>query len=289
MVRTLVPLCAPGQKPAYTAVLDLAHPLAVGLVGCWPFLERGGTTVRDLTAAAAQGALTNAPTWDIQTTPTLNFVVGSDQYVNVGNPTKLQITGAITIATHYRLRTAPSSGAEYMLVAKDKDSGGRAYTLDVAGTAAWGARFYINGGSGDHVTNTAIEGITPAGGDDKAVVGVYDPSIPQVRVYVNGALMNTSSSADASIPAATSNVLFGRREYSGFTESLDGWLRYVYIWNRVLTADDITLLYQAPYAMLVAPLGQQYFFVPPAAVVATTKERRTLSPIGTRVGSRQAS
>ncbi len=278
-----------GQKPALGAVLDPTHPLAVGLVGCWPFLERGSLATRDYAPATAPGTFTNGPTWGVQSVPVISFAVGSDQYVNVGNPTKLQITGALTIATHYRLRTGLASGADYMLVAKDKDSGGRAYTMDVSGTAAWGTRFYINGGSGDHVTNTAIEGITAAAGDDKAAVGVYDPSIPQVRIYVNGVLMNTSSSADASIPAATANVLFGRREYSGFTEPLDGWLRYVYIWNRVLSAGEILALYQEPYALLQEPLGQRSLFVPPAAVAATVRERRTLSPMGTRVGSRQAS
>ncbi len=220
---------------------------------------------------------------------TISFVVGSDQYVNAGNPTKLQITGAFTVATHYRLRTGPGAGAEYMLVAKDKDSGGRAYTLDVREGSGVGARFYINGGNGDRVTNICEEGVTAAAGDDKAVVGVYDPTVPEVRIYVNGVYKDNSNTADATIPTATANVLFGRREYSGFTEPLDGWLRYVYIWNRVLSAAQIALLYQEPYAMLVEPLAPVYYRVPAAGAAATTAERRTLSPVGTRTGSRQAS
>ncbi len=275
-----------GTKPPPGVQLNTGHPLATALVGAWLFNEGAGPSTRNLVAPVGVGTLTNGPSWSPQGGGGLSFAVASDQSVNAGNPAALQITGSITVATHYRLRTGPPTNG-YMLVAKDKDTGGRAYTLDVSPTVAWGARFYINGGSGDGTTNIALEGVTAAAGDERAVAGVYDVSIPLVRLYVNGVAKNTSVATDASIPTATANVLFGRREYSGFEAPLDGWLRYVYIWQRALKPAEIAQVAADPYVLVVPPRRRLWTQV--AAVAATTVQRRTSITMGTRVGSRQAS
>ena len=56
------------KPPLWAPGIDLSHPLAQGLVGCWAMWEGGGDTVRDLCAG-------NDATW---TNPVQPWVVGEE-------------------------------------------------------------------------------------------------------------------------------------------------------------------------------------------------------------------
>lgn len=227
--------------------LDRRHPLHGGsqlrLLG-W---QAGSIYARDGDGKPGyvkrHGTLTNmvpATNWVAGTDGRhrLQFVAASDQYVNIGNPVGLQITGPITVACWYYIPTAPAS--QNQLVAKDKNTGGRAYTFDLDKNV--GVRFYINGGSAPPypAANIAVENRAAANGDLRHACGTYDGAV--VRAYGNGVPGVDSSSADASIPTATANVLVGRREYSGFTQPFNGFIWDVCIWNRVLSLAEIQIL-----------------------------------------------
>ncbi len=269
----------PCVKPPFGAAeIDWGHPLASKIVGCWPFNDVGGGTAIDL-ALGANGALVNSPSLRAANAGlVLDFASASDQYVNVGNPAQLQITDAITVATGYFLTTIPANVASFQLVAKDKNTGGRAYTLDVnrntGAVPASGLRFYISGGLGlDIIT----EGRNPIATDLRTAVGSYRTSDKLLSLYINGAKRAEQTAATSGIATATANVLFARREYAGFTEPLNGQLFYVMIWNRKLSDSEVRWHAAEPYAML-RPIVRRRYFVPAAVTIAAEGAHGAMYP-----------
>lgn len=189
-------------------------------------------TANDSTASPANGTLTNTPTAITgKIGGAARFVHASDQYINLGNPSKLQITSNLTLAAWIRTTDQYQNG---QIVSKDKDSGGRAYALDTAGGDI---RFAINGGSD----------LTTAAGALTAntwyyVVGVYTPSSPS-KLYINGSVTTNGGNGPSSINSASANVLIGRREYASFEQSWDGDIDEVRISATSRSADWVTAQY----------------------------------------------
>ena len=268
-------------KPRWP-VLRSGHPLARKLVAAYLFQDLDRARCRDLSLYSNTGTGVNTPSpqFGFQGAEVL-FAKASDQYYNVGNPTWLQITDHITIATWFKLTSTPGNISSYQLVTKDKDTGGRAYTMDAfrndgAPSTESGIRIYVNGGLG--AGNILTDGVSPVSGDDKFVVGQYTINGPAMRLFVNGALVGSSTPTATTIPTATANVLLARREYVGFTEPLDGVLRFVYIWNRLLSAAEVYSLYLDPYQMF-APAKKRV--VHAVAAAAATANNLTLLGVGT--------
>lgn len=270
-----------GTRPTGPFSVNRDSPHFNGLVS-WVPLTQWDRGFVDFGKAGSMGPLpTNAPTMQpIEGShgTAMKFVAASDQYVTLGNPVGLQITSAITISCWYRLASVPSNGSAYRLVTKDKDTGGRAYGMDVfrsdASAPDSGVRFYINGGAGAGVfNNISREGIAPAANDLKHAVGIFNPQSGGLacQVYVNGAANPSlfSATADASIPTATANVLIGRAEYSGFTNPFDGNIWDVRIYNRALFPDEVYTLYdpETRWDLYWVPPKRVYFDVS-AAVAA---------------------
>ena len=76
-----------------------------GIVACWDVGSRAsypgaGTAITDL-AGSSNGTLTNGPTFNSANMGSIDFD-GTDNYIDVGNASALQITSAITLAAWYR-------------------------------------------------------------------------------------------------------------------------------------------------------------------------------------------
>ncbi len=229
-------------------------PNNLGLVGYWSLNDGSGTKATDFSGRGNTGTLTNSPTWvNGKFGKALKFSAASTQYVDVGNPTALQITGDMTISTWVKLDSLPSAGDAYQLVAKDNDTGGRAYTFDVyndTGGAIYGtngtvARLYINGGAGnqDNGSNLIASNVILSVGVWYHVVGVYNTS-GTLDLYINGVSAHAQRTGESSsIPSATASVFLGAREYPGVEGYLDGTMDEVRIYNRSLSAAEVKALY----------------------------------------------
>jgi hypothetical protein len=191
-------------------------------VGVYHLPNGSSLTANDSTSTPANGTLTNTPTATTgQINGGANMVQASNQHISLGDPSKLQITGSLTLeAWVYKANNTPGQ-----IIAKDKDTGGRAYNLDFDSTGVV-FRFYINGGGG---SNLKISG-TKSYSTWYYVTGQYDTS-GSIKVNVSDADPVSGTGADSSIPSATANALIGRREYTGFTNNWDGIIDEVRISN----------------------------------------------------------
>lgn len=238
-----------GYIPQFGDEIDRDHPLMDGLVGWWPMLEGGGSTLYDLSERGNHGTLTNmdaATDWSVGPigAGALDFD-GSNDHVRVGNI----------------VETAGGSGYSFATWVLRKASG--AYALF---------------GQSDNQVRRHVVYLTTSGrigcffGDGSGAQGVYkDGSVFPTNVwahvcvslefdgvcrrYLNGA--QTGSAAffgDIELIDTDGNDdALGARKRSSATEDLylNGKLSDCRYWNRALTAEEVKQVYHDPWSPFI--------------------------------------
>ena len=218
-------------------VLDRSHPLTKGLGACYPFFERGGTTLHDISGRNNQGTLINmnpATTW--VRTPYgwgLDFN-GIDDFVNCGNNSSLDIISNKTISvlakipatTNYQRmisRAGPNVSPWYGYQFIIFNDGKLSYT---AGYPSHDWKF----------SNTRWD-------DNKWHLFVIIISNGTLTFYVDG-----RSDGSVAIGNGSTGVYdFKIGQWEG--NYLKGTIAAACIWNRGLTNNQIIQLYTDPWAL----------------------------------------
>ena len=150
---------------------------------------------------------------------------GIDDYVTMGNPTSLQITGALTISAWVKTTNTSTNG---IIVGKDGVSTGtRSYQIQHASTGE--ARFVIfkSGGQGLVSSTTLVND-----GNWHHVMGVNDGT--DLKIYVDGTLENTTVGGGGTmLKRNKSYFAIGRREANAPQNILwfNGNIDEVAVWN----------------------------------------------------------
>ena len=230
------------NRPLPGARVNMAHTLAKGLVGCWLLNENGGMRAMDASPHNNHGTLVgftdpprrpfNGQSYD-----------GTATYINVGLPTSLSPTTAITMEAWFK---AFSIGNGPALISKWYDGGAtRGYLLQVVSTGD--IKIGVNSGSellsdtGEVVVDTWYH-----------AVGTYDSNT--MRIYKNGSQIK-SAAATGGLSLMNENTNIGRDPNPGgayFT----GLIALVRIYGRALSAEEVKAFYISPYK----PMGLPLFF-----------------------------
>ena len=163
------------------ALVSRASDPLPGLVGHWQFEEGTGLTTADSSGNGITGTLLSGPIWVPSPlgTNALEFD-GINDGVDLGNPTALQITGAITLTAWVYIDTISGNGR---FIAKGGASGQRGWSLNVEGNNTWA--FQI---AGNATTTVALNVPNVIMNQWVHVAGVYNPTVPSMRLYLYGAL-----------------------------------------------------------------------------------------------------
>jgi len=240
-----------------------------GVVGNWHFDEGSGSTAYDSSGNDNDGTLTNGPQWvDGKYGKALSFD-GSDDYVDCGTDESLNITDAITIEAWANVNDFTDSG---YLVARNQGSPGTAmqygiwisYTQEihpVIEQTGWSSSVHVPIGSWTHITFT------------------FDSA--NWKLYLDGNLEGSHAEAKT-ITSRDWKLLIGMRNSDGNQEySFNGLIDEVRIYNRALTAAEISDLYNTyGYTTENYPgkvLVRKYASPEPSATVGD--EQSTLMPI----------
>ncbi len=222
----------------FAVVLIVAQSASADLVGHW-LLDGDGT---DASGNGLDGTINGnvVPTADKSGNPDSAMLFGgtSGDYVDIGDPPELQLTGAMTLAAWVVLDSSNTNNAR--IFAKAGGGGSRSWTLNIEAST---------GG----VTNPATMQLSPDGGVNISIsdsdplptdewvhmAGVYRPG-EAMEIYVNGELKvrNTSNVPASQFSNNNRNVLIGSRNdcgNCGWPGSIDD----VRIYNEALTADGI--------------------------------------------------
>lgn len=212
-----------------------------GLVGYWPFNEGNGTLTNDLVSVNT-GTLTNDPTWTTSSKIggglTFNGITAltgnaQNQYVNVASVAALNPSN-ISVAAWFK---TSSNNANQTLVAKSTSCASAGYLVWINENAVAPHRVSWWVGNGpwvdEYATATAVDD-----GNWHHFVGTYDGTTR--KIYVDGALQIASTSVGETL-SSTGALQIGGSNYCGST--LNGSLDEVRIYNTVLSASDVTSLY----------------------------------------------
>lgn len=206
------------------------------LVGWWTFDGKDMTNgrVNDISGNANHGNLINIATSTFYRPGKIgqgfNFD-GTDDYVNVGNNSSLSPTTGITISAWVR-PLKKSNAANYSAITA---KGGSLYALMIRQDGI--VTFYLQGVA-NWLTNDGTKDLFD--GSWHYVTATYDGNFQ--RIYVDALLMN-SNAITGTITSSSVTTVIGRDTTGASTYVFNGSLDDVRIYNRALSAKEITQLY----------------------------------------------
>ena len=223
----LLGLSLSAQVPSYVPIN--------GLVGWWPF---NGST-NDESANGNNGTnngatLSNDRFGNTNSAYSFN---GTSSYINIPNSASLQFNGGLTISAWINAASLPSPVSYWFSKGAD---GGTPYSWVSSVPNA-----PINQAAVNVFNNASI----PAGGNSNSyvalnqlvnVVATFDGSFS--KMYFNGLLENSTATTYTTF-ANTYDLKFGRRHTSGSPYFWNGKLDDFGVWNRALTQQEISNLY----------------------------------------------
>ncbi len=216
-------------------LLLAADPL--GITAGYAFNELSGTTAADSSGNGFTGALVNGPTFTVDGKYANAIALdGLNDYVDLGNPAALQLTGSMTVSAWIYASAFPVDDAA---IVSKRAAGESGFQLDT--TVDQGPRtigFKLTTGSGGQMFRYGAT--TLQANTWYYVTGVYDAAAQTLDVYLNGQLDNGAliGTVSSSQQNSTANVIIGRRSgLSGF--EFNGRIDDVRIANHALTQDQI--------------------------------------------------
>lgn len=233
----------PLLKPPRGTQLNRTHPLARSLGLCWLFNEGAGAKVFDLTGNGRMGALQGVPSWGEGRFGSALYYDGDDDSVETSSPV---ITSApVSLSLWFEADELPSVRAQYGTLLVQRTMGipyqsFRTLINDVDDRIL----LLIYNSSG---VNTVSIGSDSAVQTDLwyHVVFILDSDC-HASMYVNG-LQQTATGYAGSIYNANGVLRLGSR--TGTADDFRGKIDNVMIFDRVLSASEITLLRREPFCM----------------------------------------
>ena len=223
-----------------TATFNTASAPPGSLAAAYSFDESSGSTVADASGQGNTGTISGA-TWTAQGRfgNALSFD-GVNDYVTLGNPVALQLTGSMTVSAWINSSAFPADDAA---IVSKRASGQLGMQLDT--TVDQGARavgFKLTNASGGSMFRYGAT--TLQLNTWYHVAGVYNASTQTLDIYLNGQLDNgalvgtiTSSQQDS-----TQNVHIGQRPGIPGSFNFVGRIDEVRIHSRALSASEISTI-----------------------------------------------
>jgi len=258
------------RKPTRGALLNVAHPLARGLVRCYLLNEGGGGIVRDL----AQGAIADSheegvsPTWS----------AGRHGF-------QLQSTNSPRTVYEEPDSFEASSGNGSVSFAGIVDGSGNGEVF----FAAYQCGLYSNTGGNIYARWTGISDQTlgtGAGGavtgDPHLIVASYDKVAGTTKMWLDGILVDSNTGVTGDVNFNGQPLMLLARGSGSYQNLLTGHLHACWYWNRPLTDGEAWAFSMAPYDMIQrSPVGRTISI--PGEVAAEraavyTRKRRVLYP-----------
>jgi hypothetical protein len=230
---------ADSLRPAGVYLLD-------NLISYWKLDEASGT--RNDSQSTNHLAATNAP---VGVAGKINngcqFVTGSSQRLSVASSSALQVTSDFTFSFWLKLNTLAAGNPA--VLGKDNTAAPSDYGFYPHATA--GLVFWV----GDPNLYAVAVGSAPSTGVWYHVVGWYDSSDTKLRLRINDTTTFVSSMTCV-LASTAAQFWIGAGNYTGFAQYADCVVDEVGFWKRVLTAAEITALYNGgaglPYTSFVA-------------------------------------
>ena len=217
----------------FDVIFELTQNPKTDIVGDWHFNENGGSVAYDSALEPANNGTIYGATWTSgKYNPALSFD-GVDDYVSMGNPVSLQITGS-QITLEAWIKPNAFSGQQG-IVGKWIFAPNAGYSMTSVDNGV--VHFNLN----TNINNNVVSGTGVLTANVwNHVVGSYDGS--NAVIYVNGVAVKTQA-VTGNIQNSVATVFVGY--YEGTNKYFNGLIDEVRIYNRALSAAEILAHYQA--------------------------------------------
>lgn len=206
-----------------------------GLVGWWPFNGNANDESGSNNSGIANGATLSTDRFNI---PNKAYEFsGNNQYIVISNPSYYTINQSISISAWIN---AYSTNLETYLICKFQNLDD-AYALKLMNQ---NPSLAIANGPGNWVGYTSNTSISL--NNWHQIVSTYDFLSQLVSIYYDGILVHQTNCTQT-IAASTANLVFGNFYNNNFYLNylFHGKMDDIGIWNRALTQQEITVLYNA--------------------------------------------
>lgn len=208
-------------------------PPTAGLLAYWNHDQGTGSTVSDSIAPAANGTTSGSVSWVTgQRGPWAVQYTGG--HADCGYPTKLDLTGAMTVSAWVKPTTI--SNADTIVSKKGNNKNGWHLALSSTGKPTFEVAYGATA-PGTIIAVTAPTALTA--GAWAHITGIYEPGV-SVRLYVNGSLVATTTTTQTSQRNSGAQVRIGKRPSN--VDPFNGSIDEVRIYNRALTTTEVAAL-----------------------------------------------
>jgi hypothetical protein len=222
------------QGSAFAKSQDVTN----GLVGYWKFDDGSGTTAVDSSGSGNNGTLTGGPTWTTGRIGGALSFSGSGTEVDI-NKSVLNTSQSYSVSAWVQISTA--NGWASAVTQDGMNVSGFFLQRTDQGKFAFSL---INSDSTQGSVTRAVSGFNPLTNFWYQLACVYDATLNQIKLYVNGTLLDTQS-----VPAAWNaggETVIGRGKYGG--SPVDFWpglIDDVRLYNRALSDVEMRDIYNA--------------------------------------------
>jgi hypothetical protein len=249
------------QKPPLGSLINWAHPLSRGLVGCWPMNETSGNIVKDLSLNGRNGTFVGS---SIRLPSTMGSVVNftsvnqaSLAYINCNDTLSFAPNKPFSLlAWIYATSFNSGNQAGFPIISKYNSAGGvysGEYSFSVEGNVLYfqcledsPIKRIKTTGSQVLSLNTwyqcvaTYDGSGGQGGLNLYLDGVYTPQTKGIENSYTQMIYYSSSSF------LIGGLLIGDNTYYAMA---NGGIANALVYNRALSPQDVAQLYYSPYAM----------------------------------------
>ena len=210
--------------------------------GHWKLDENSGTTPQDSSGNANHGVMSPAPAWTTGNIGSaLNFD-GVDDIVNCSSGSTLDQLPAMTVAAWIKADTMGAGG--FGRIVQKGTGGGGGWRFLLFGTNQ--LQLAVDYGTTDLNRISAVNALSTGVWTHVVATWTGSATATNVQLYVDGVEVSYATTTNASgtrASDAAANLYIGNE--SGGTRAFDGALDDVRVYNRVLSAAEITAIHRA--------------------------------------------
>jgi hypothetical protein len=169
---------------------------------------------------------------------------GIDDYINLGNPSAVNISDKLTLAMWVNFSKKPTGAANACLLCKIESGG---YGLLASGTTGMvSTYFHINGGY--QLVNLSMGSINENAWYHLAAT--FNGS--NISIYLDGVLRNSTTVSPGTISTIAYNLTIGANSGATYIEFFNGSIDDVRVFNRSLSSQQVLALYNNRSDLLVS-------------------------------------
>jgi hypothetical protein len=210
-----------------------------GLVGYWSFSGNANDSSPNANNGTVNGAtLTTDRFGSVNSAYSFN---GLSNYIRINNILLPSTPTSYTISLWYNTQNFTSQNGNPRMLISDRNTGlsSYKYTIDVTASHLVGCAIY----NGSGATGNGVTGDAGTNNNWHNAIFMYDSTIATLYLYIDGSLVNTSTSVTHWSSGANPTNIGYWNGFVGASGFFDGKIDDIGIWNRVLTQSEITSLY----------------------------------------------